>query len=156
MAPMRLCGCSPSLGPLRAKLQIARLLATIQLLEPCHGFVFAVTSSTYCKRRPRDTNLVLLIRDLYDNTVIQIRNNPGSHPGPNFQIDHFQPTVVLETQKSLPFKSYFLLIGHTRLHFHFLSSVYEREEDFPSQRQAVPQSQTSTTVERNTKEMNIF
>lgn len=57
-----------------------------------------------CKRRPRDTNLVLLIRDLYGNTVIQIQNNPGSHPEPNFQIDHFQPTVVLETQNSLPFK----------------------------------------------------
>lgn len=31
-----------------------------------------------------DTNLALLIRDLYGNIVLQIQNNPGSHPEPNF------------------------------------------------------------------------
>lgn len=114
-------------------IQTARLPAVIQLLTPCPGFVFAVISSIHCKRRPRDTTLILLIRDLYGNTVLQIQNNPGSHPEPNFQRDPFLPTIVLDTQKSLPLKrAIFSIIGHARLHFHFLSSLYEGKKDFLS------------------------
>lgn len=149
----RFCCCSLSLRLLMAKLQIARLLAMIQLLEPCHGFVFAVISSICCKRRPRDTTLVLLIRDLYGNIVIQIQNNPGS--------PIYRETISSQLQSQrlrslFLLRELFLLIGHIRLYFHFLSSLYERKEDFPAQREKVPQSQTSTTVEKNTKEMNIF
>lgn len=95
--------------------------------------------------------------DLPNNTALHFQNTLGSHTELNILRDHFLSTVVfLENQNSLPLRGLFSQkLTQDATFTSFLVCMWERKI-FLSQRQEVPQSQASTTVERNTKEINIF